>query len=331
LPSPTITFAVGQERVRLDQFLASRLAPEYSRSQIARMIRAGLVHVNGRLERGAYTTRAGDRVEVAPPALPEITTPPAAAPPIEVLFEDAELVVVNKPAGMAVHPAPGNPHSTLVDALLARFPELAQMAEPGGIMRPGIVHRLDKGTSGVMVVARTSFARAALSEQFKQRSVRKIYLAIVRGLVARGRFTVTRPLGRHPVERKRISVKSRHLRDAVTNVEVIARIGPGAGLSLGATLVRVRPETGRTHQIRVHLASVGHPCLGDMLYGGTRQMENAGGLERQALHAAALAFEHPRSHLRMEFVARPPADMAAFLAAHEILINDEEIRSWLRS
>lgn len=251
--------------MRLDQFVAAALTPEYSRSQAARMIKAGCVTLNGAPSRAAAPLRRGDRVAITPAPAPPALPPPESAPTIDVMFADAELIVVNKPAGMTVHPAPGNPHSTLVDALLARFPELAAMAEPDGVMRPGIVHRLDKETSGVMVVARTPFARTALSRQFKDRTVRKIYLAIVRGLVARDRITIARPLGRHPTERKRMSVRSRNPRDAVSHVTVIHRL---ADRDAPATLVRVRPETGRTHQIRVHLASIGHPCLGDPLYGG---------------------------------------------------------------
>jgi 23S rRNA pseudouridine1911/1915/1917 synthase len=247
------------------------------------------------------------------------------------MFADAELIVVNKPAGMTVHPAPGNPHSTLVDALLARFPELAAMAEPDGVMRPGIVHRLDKETSGVMVVARTPFARTALSRQFKDRTVRKIYLAIVLGVVARDRVTIARPLGRHPTERKRMSVRSRNPRDAVSHVTVLHRF---ADREAPATLVRVRPETGRTHQIRVHLASIGHPCLGDPLYGGatsaTRGTDRADGVnfDRQALHALALTLTHPRSGEHLEFIAPLPLDIAAYLAAHALDTSASTINQW---
>src|ERR1700722_4186877 len=230
------------EHLRLDQFVAAALTPEYSRSQAARMIKAGCVPINGAPARAAAAIHRGDRVAITPAPSAPLPPPPEFAPEIEVIFADTELIVVNKPAGMTVHPAPGNPHSTLVDALLARFPELAAMAEPDGVMRPGIVHRLDKETSGVMVVARTPFARTALSRQFKDRTVRKIYLAIVRGLVARDRVTIARPLGRHPTERKRMSVRSRNPRDAVSHVTVIHRF---ADRGAPATLAPARPETGR--------------------------------------------------------------------------------------
>jgi 23S rRNA pseudouridine1911/1915/1917 synthase len=321
------------ERMRLDQFVAGAIAPEYSRSQAARMIKAGFVTVNGVAARAAATIRQGDRVAITPPPAPPLPPAPASAPHIDVAFADAEMIVVNKPAGMAVHPSPGNLHSTLVDALLARFPELAAMAEPDGVMRPGIVHRLDKDTSGVMVVARTPFARTALARQFKDRSVRKIYLAIVRGIVARDRLTIARPLGRHPTERKRMSVRSRNPRAAVSHVSVLRRF---PDRDAPATLVRVRPETGRTHQIRVHLASIGHPCLGDPVYGGAAKAAADRGVgdanfDRQALHALALAITHPRTAERLELVAPPPLDITAYLAARGLETSAAAIRRWIES
>src|SRR5579862_2537236 len=274
--------------MRLDVFVSMRLAPEYSRSQVARMIKAGLVTVNGAAARASSGVRTGDRIDVA--AIPVGQLDPSSykegdAPEISVIFDDNEIIVVNKPAGMTVHPAPGHPDGTLVDALLARFPELATMAEPDGVLRPGIVHRLDKDTSGVMVVARTPFARTSLSRQFKDRSVKKIYLALVKGIVARDRITIERPVGRHPIERKKMSVRSHMPRDAISDVTVLRRFEH-------ATLVRVKPATDRMHQIRVHLASIGHPCLGDRVYGGAK-LDDAGHFDRQALHALALAITHP--------------------------------------
>ena len=303
------------------------------------MIKAGLVRLNGELARAADAVRTGDTVEIQPPATAPGSTASSAhpdtaanasadAPAIEVLHADDEIVVVNKPAGMTVHPAPGHPGGTLVNALLARFPEMAAMAEPGGVMRPGIVHRLDKDTSGVMVVARTPYARMELARQFKERAVSKVYLAVVRGLVARERFSIARPVGRHPVERKRMSVNSRHGREAVSQVCVLARM-PAAGA--GATLVGVRPFTGRTHQIRVHLASIGHPCLGDPLYGGrqVKAAEAAVSFDRQALHAMALRFNHPRTAAALEFVAPPADDLVIFLAAHGVAATAAEQRRWI--
>ena len=321
--------------MRLDVFISAHLAPEYSRSQVARMIRAGLVTVNGAIARAASAVRAGDAIAVAPPAVPEPHQSTGEAPAIDVLFADEEMIVVNKAAGMTVHPAPGHPDATLVDALLARFPELASMAEPDGVLRPGIVHRLDKDTSGVMIVARTPYARAALSRQFKDRTVRKTYLAIVRGVIAKDRQTIARAIGRHPVERKRMSVASHNPRDAVSHVAVLVRFKPDAGGGAGATLVRVRPETGRTHQIRVHLASIGHPCIGDTLYGGAAKRDagkspaDAVSFERHALHALALSVSHPRSGAELEFIAPPPDDFAAYLGARGISIDWPTLRRWI--
>jgi 23S rRNA pseudouridine1911/1915/1917 synthase len=336
--------------MRLDVFVAAELGAEFSRSQASRMIRAGLVRLNGAVARAADAVRAGDTVEIQNPpgaAAPSghtgavanpLANASADAPAIEVLYADDEIVVVNKPAGMTVHPAPGHPGGTLVDALLARFPEMAAMAEPGGVMRPGIVHRLDKDTSGVMVVARTPFARMELARQFKERTVSKIYLAVVRGLVARERFSIARPVGRHPVERKRMSVNSRHGREAVSEVCVLARM-PAAGAD--ATLVGVRPLTGRTHQIRVHLASIGHPCLGDPLYGGPQRpapqdkssdatvTQATSSFDRQALHAMALRLSHPRTAAALEFVAPPSDDLAAFLATRGVATAPAELRRWI--
>ena len=317
--------------MRLDVFVAAELGAEFSRSQAARMIRAGLVRLNGAPARPADAVRAGDTVEIqSPSAMPGTATSAgdANAPAIEVLYADDEIVVVNKPAGMTVHPAPGHPGGTLVDALLARFPEMAAMAEPGGVMRPGIVHRLDKDTSGVMVVARTPFARMELARQFKERTVSKIYLAVVRGLVVQERLTIARPVGRHPVERKRMSVNSRHGREAVSEVCVLARM-PAAVAD--ATLVGVRPLTGRTHQIRVHLASIGHPCLGDPLYGGrqAKSSDDRFSFDRQALHAMALRLSHPRTAAALEFVAPPSDDLAAFLATRGVATAPAELRRWI--
>jgi 23S rRNA pseudouridine1911/1915/1917 synthase len=319
-----------REPGRLDVFLAAGLGTGHTRSQVARMIKAGLVTLNGRPARPASQVRAGDRVEVAEPPRTVVKAPSRPAPEVEVLYADRDVIVVNKPAGMTVHPAPGHPDATLVDALLARFPDLGTLAEPDGVFRPGIVHRLDRETSGVMVVARTAHAKASLSQQFKARSVRKVYLAIVRGVLGSDRMTISRPLGRHPTDRKRMSVASRRAREAVSDVTVVARFAAraGRGAEESATLVAVRPATGRTHQIRVHLAAVGHPCLADKLYGGGRGKTRAGtdaAFGRHALHALALCFEHPRSGARLRFCALPPDDFAGFLSARGFNLDATKI------
>ena len=301
------------------------------------MIKAGLVMVNGQSARASSGIHAGDRIEIAPPSIPIPIQSHGEAPEIEVLFADDELIAVNKPAGMTVHPAPGHPDGTLVDALLARFPELAAMAEPDGVLRPGIVHRLDKETSGVMVVARTPFARTQLSREFKERTAKKTYLAIVRGVIAKDRLTIDRAIGRHPVDRKRMSTTSHHSRDALTQVLVLGRFVGLTRDDAGTTLVRVRPETGRTHQIRVHLASIGHPCLGDSLYGpehrGRRLPDELANdrfwFERHALHAAALSLTHPRSNQRVEFVAPLPGDFRQFLETRSVAADEQSMRNWI--
>ena len=332
--------------MRLDVFVAGELGAEFSRAQAARMIKAGLVRLNGVPARAADAVHLGDRIEIESPTViaPAPTAREAGAPAIDVMYADDEIVVVNKPAGMTVHPAPGHPGGTLVDALLARFPEMAAMGEADGVMRPGIVHRLDKDTSGVMVVARTPFARMELARQFKDRTVGKIYLAVVRGAIARERLSIARPVGRHPVERKRMSVNSRHGREALSYVCVLAQMPDVGG---GATLVGVRPLTGRTHQIRVHLASIGHPCLGDPLYGGHAPRESqpkksqlkesrdaascqpAHEFERQALHATALKIAHPRTAAALEFVAPLPCDFSVFLAARGVAADGPVLARWI--
>ena len=325
-----LVVADGHQHRRLDQFVAAALAPEHSRSQIGRMIKAGLVTLNGTAVRASSAVRPGDRVEIIsavraqPTVLPHFGTANAASEHVEVLFDDQELLAVNKPAGVPVHPSPGHLDSTLVNILMKRFPDLAAMAEPEGFLRPGIVHRLDKETSGVMVVARTPFARMALSHQFKQREVSKSYLAIVQGIVRQDRFMIDRPVGRHPTERKRMSTRSYKPREASTDFLVLHRF---TAAPTPATLVRARPQTGRTHQIRVHLAARGHPCLGDNLYGG----KSSPGWSRngQALHALALTIRHPRRSERLEFVGPLPDDFHNFLTSAGFAIGVQTLRQWI--
>lgn len=325
----TFTATARNAGVRLDVVLAKRLAPELSRSQVARMIKAGLVRINGKPARPSIALRARDRIEIDAPPSATVAQPNASAPPVDILYADDEIIIVNKPAGMTVHPAPSHRDATLVDALLARFPELAAMAEPDGVMRPGIVHRLDKDTSGVMVVARTPFARTSLSRQFKDRTVSKTYLAIVKGHVAHGQMTISRPVGRHPTERKRMSVAARVGREAVTRLRVLERMGVARDPDRATTLVCLKPETGRTHQLRVHLASIGHPCLGDPVYGGRAALSGAGAMfDRQALHALALELNHPRSAKRVRFVAPLPREVAEFLAANGAAYDPRTAEQW---
>ncbi len=219
--------------------------------------------------------------------------------PLDVVYEDADLLVVNKPAGMTVHPSPGHSSGTLVNAVLARVPDLPGI---GGTLRPGIVHRLDKGTSGLLVVAKSDEAQRSLASQLKAHTVVRTYLAIVRGRVRRDAGMISAPVGRHPVHRKRIAVTPRG-REAVTHYTALERFP-------AATLVACRLETGRTHQIRVHMTHIGHPVLGDPVYGRTRVPE----MQRQALHAARLEFTHPRTGRRLTCTAPIPEDFTRLLA-----------------
>jgi 23S rRNA pseudouridine1911/1915/1917 synthase len=319
--SQRLTVPAAQERARLDQFVAAALAREFSRSRVAWLIKAGLVKVNGIAARAAATLHQGDRIELAEAPAPSPAPAPASGPDIEVIFDDPELIVVNKPAGLTVHHAPSHHDPTLVDGLLTRFPELAAMVEPDGVIRPGIVHRLDKDTSGVMVVARTPFARTSLARQFKDRTVRKFYLAIVRGVIRREQITVNHAIGRHPLDRQRMSIRSRSARSAVSHVTVLRRLAD-------STLVGVRPETGRTHQIRVHLASLGHSCVGDMLYGG-KQVDNA--LKRQGLHAYLLEVDHPRTGVRQVFRAPLASDLKEYLDSRGVGSVNDLSANWIRA
>jgi len=314
----SITADAAHDRMRLDVFISTRLAPEYSRSQVARMIKAGLVTVNGAAARASSGVRTGDRVEVAPPAVAEsheLYYKKGDSPEISVIFADGEIIVVNKPAGMTVHPAPGHPDGTLVDGLLARFPELATMAEPDGVLRPGIVHRLDKDTSGVMVIAKHDAAHRKLAADWGTDRVRKEYLAVVYGTPKTERGKIEGPIGRDPRNRKRMSVVASG-RSAITEYSVEEQLRY-------ASLVRLRLRTGRTHQIRVHMKHLGHPIIGDPLYSGPqwrgipdkRIQKAIASFPRQALHAARLTIPHPRTGEVMTFESPLPEDMRELLAA----------------
>ena len=301
----------GDAGRRLDQVLAARgFLP--TRSRVGALIRAGHVTVDGVARKASFGVPAGALIEVVlpPPEAPSIAAEPIA---LEVLFEDEALIAVNKPAGMATHPAPGSRHGTLVAALLARWNLGADWPDP---QRPGIVHRLDKDTTGVIVVAKTPQAMHALARQFARRTVRKTYQALVFGRPRSDSGVIDLAIGRDPIERKRMSVRARRGRAASTTFEVLESFD-------GAALLRVRIATGRTHQIRVHLAAAGHPVAGDATYGGTRTPPSRtaaaraalAALSRPALHAAALAFEHPTRRERLAFESPLPADLASALAA----------------
>ena len=290
---------------RLDVFLARR-APNLSRSRARRLIDDGLVTVDGRSERPSYALAAGDTVRAdLPPEPAQAGARPgeaalAAEPiPLAIVYQDDDVIVVDKPAGLTVHPAPGHPGGTLVNALLTLAPELARSRDK---IRPGIVHRLDKDTSGLLVVARSDRAHEDLTRQLKERRVGKTYLALVRGLPEPPRGAIEAPIGRHPKNRKKMAVVAGG-RDAETKYKLRETLGEYA-------LLEVQPVTGRTHQIRVHLAAIGHPVVGDSVYGKRSDV-----VGRQFLHAWRLAFELPASGRLVEFESPLPPDLAGALAA----------------
>lgn len=276
-----MTLTLDKTGERLDSALA-RLVPSLSRSQAQRLIEQGAVTHGGRPVKKNEKLSAGDTLELT---LPEVREVPIEAQPIplEVCYEDADVIVVNKPKGLVVHPAPGHADGTLVNALLAHCGD--SLSGIGGEKRPGIVHRIDKDTSGLIIAAKNDAAHAALAAQLKDHSLARTYVCLVCGRIRDDAGTIDAPIGRHPTDRKKMAVTEKNSRNAVTHWEVIARYR-------GYTHLRCRLETGRTHQIRVHLAWRSHPIVGDMIYGHKKPEL---GLNSQCLHAAALDFIHPRT------------------------------------
>jgi len=286
---------------RLDTWLAEN-EPEHSRARWQTLIREGLVTLNGKTAKPNSGLQSGDRVEWTIPA-PVTTEVLAEDIPLDIIFEDDQLIVINKPAGLVVHPAAGNETGTLVNALLHHCTDLTGI---GGEKRPGIVHRLDKDTSGVMVVAKTEQAMNELAGQFKKRETEKIYLAVVRGIPQPSTGQIQAAISRHPILRKKMAVHMNRGRHAVSNYKVIEKFP-------NAALVQVRIETGRTHQIRVHMAHLRHPVLGDRLY-ARKQAADPVWPARQMLHADSLSITHPATRERMTFIAPLPPDMAEVLS-----------------
>ena len=296
----------SQAGQRLDQFLASQI-DTLSRSQIQRLVQQGHVSLShGRAKPGLVTT-SGLEIQVDIPA-PEAAAPEAEALPLTILYDDEDLVVIDKPAGVVVHPGAGHPRGTLVNALLHHVRGLSGV---GGVSRPGIVHRLDRGTSGVMVIAKHDGAHRSLASQFHDRTVGKEYVALVWGRVPAG-LAIDKPIGRHPRHRQKMTTRARSGRSAVTRVLQVHPFD-------GATLVRVAIGTGRTHQIRVHLSEAGHPIVGDTLYGGRRIVAGLvpvlRTLDRPFLHAARLSFDHPSDGRRLTFEAPLPEELQRILGA----------------
>ena len=293
--SKTYHLSAGITGVRLDRFVADK-CPELTRTHVQKLVADGFITVNGREAKSSLRLDSGDRVDViVPPAPPSPLVPEAI--PLSIVYEDEDLLVVDKPPGLTVHPAPGHPDHTLINAILSHVPHLARM---GDSLRPGIVHRLDKDTSGLMLVAKNAVAQMNLIEQFRKRSVVKAYLVLVKGRLTPEQGIIDAAIGRDARNRKRMAVV-REGRPARTQYQVVKYLD-------GYTLLEILPETGRTHQIRVHLAAIGYPVVGDAVYGVKSSY-----LSRQFLHASRLGFKLPSSGEYVEFKSELPQDLAQAL------------------
>lgn len=286
--------------MRLDVFLVAQLVT-VSRSRISALIKENRVMVNGKSVKAGYALDKGDVIEVDIPKEQPLTVLPATIP-LDIVYEDHDVVVVNKPRGMVVHPAPGSRDNTLVNALIAHCDDLSGI---NGVLRPGIVHRIDKDTSGLLLVAKNDIAHNSLARQLKNHTVRRVYEAIVCGVVAEPQGIVDCPIGRHPSERKKMAVTEKNSKPAVTHYLVLERF-------TDYTHIELKLETGRTHQIRVHMKYIGYPLLGDPVYG--KGEKNPFRFAGQALHARTIGFLHPVSGEYLEFSVEPPEDMQNVLS-----------------
>ncbi|MDD5746529.1 MAG: RluA family pseudouridine synthase [Candidatus Omnitrophica bacterium] len=285
---------------RIDKYLGDKLSGRCSRSLIKKMIEQGKVWLNGDPVKAHHKIKPNDRIEGSWVEELTVSDVPAMDIPLDIVYEDEHLIVLNKPPGIVVHPAAGHFDDTLVNALLFKTKNLSDVY---GTLKLGIVHRLDKDTSGLLVVAKDNVTHGALSEQFKQHAVKKIYIAIVRGIVEHDEGVIDAPITRSPFNRKKMTVMQSAARQAVTNYRVIKR-------AADFTVLEVQPKSGRTHQIRVHMAHIGHPLVSDPVYGGKAAVF---GLPRQALHAKILGFTHPDTQVYLEFEAPVPEDMARII------------------
>ncbi|WP_373870963.1 RluA family pseudouridine synthase [Paenibacillus woosongensis] len=285
-------------KVRVDKFVKEQLGEDTSRTQIQIWIEEGAVLVNGTAVKTNYKLAAGDRITLTIPEAESVEIVPEDIP-LDIYYEDSDVIVVNKPRGMVVHPAPGHSSGTLVNALMAHCKDLSGI---NGELRPGIVHRIDKDTSGLIMAAKNDKSHASLAAQLKEHSVTRRYLALVHGNLSHDQGTVDAPIGRDPHDRKMYTVIDRNSKHAVTHFHVMERFGD-------YTLLELKLETGRTHQIRVHMKFIGHPLVGDPMYGRSKGPKFNG----QALHAAVLGFVHPSTSEYKEFTAPLPADMMDLL------------------
>ena len=317
----TLRVDAADAGTRIDKYLSERA--DLTRSAAVRLLEEGDVSVCGASVSKNYKVRLGDEIEVAYPE-PEPDTALPENIPLDVVYEDGDIIVVNKPVGMVVHPAAGNPSGTLVNALLYHCK--GSLSGIGGVLRPGIVHRIDKDTSGLLVVAKNDRAHLHLAEQIKQHSAHRIYRAVCVGNIKEDEGTVDLPIGRHPTDRKRMAVirdPDREARDAVTHYRVLQRFAGRQTWGNAFTYIECRLETGRTHQIRVHMAAKGHPLLGDDVYGGANTPFGARHkslIKGQTLHACELHLTHPTTGERMHFSAPQPPEMTKLL---EILSQDD--------
>lgn len=317
----TLRVEAAEAGARIDKYLSERA--DLTRSAAVRLIEEGGVSIGGASVSKNYKVKCGDEIAIVIPE-PEPDTALPEDIPLDVVYEDDDIIVINKPVGMVVHPAAGNPSGTLVNALL--FHCKGSLSGIGGVLRPGIVHRIDKDTSGLLVVAKNDRAHLHLAEQIKEHSAHRIYRAVCVGNVKEDEGTIDLPIGRHPVDRKKMAVirdPDREARDAVTHYRVLERFAGRATWGNAFTYIECRLETGRTHQIRVHMAAKGHPLLGDEVYGGDNTPFGArhkAWIKGQTLHACELHLTHPTTGERMHFSAPQPPEMTKLL---EILRREE--------
>lgn len=284
-------FTIKMEGERLDKAIKNK-ETEISRTRLQKLIEEGKVKVNGKIEKNSYIVKTGDKILIEEEEPEEIELEPQEIP-LDIIYEDNDIIVINKPKGLVVHPGNGNPDHTLVNAVMAKCK--GSLSGIGGKIRPGIVHRLDKDTSGLIIVAKNDKAHIGLSEQLKNKEIKKTYIALVRGNIQENEATIQMPIGRSTKDRKKMAVTKKG-KEAITHFKVLKRYGK-------YTLLEVKIETGRTHQIRVHMAEIGHPVVGDMVYSNGK---NEFGIEGQMLHAKQLEFKHPITQEEIKLTAPLP-------------------------